>query len=278
MRANFVIISAMMNELAPLLDEEWAKTVIDFSTKAIPNTDPEELEDRYYQWRRPDPVYKRANLNFYPIKIGAEEGWAVHSGIGIANSAATTALVAELTQAKTIVYSGTAGGLNTEIPVGDVIIGTSYSYHSADATSFGYAPGQLPGMPQDYTLTPKWQDTLKRVGLSDTHPQSIQLAELAELGLKDCSIWNGEIITGDSFITGENIGEIKKLFPRALATEMESAAAAQVCWKMDRDFLAIRCISDLCSPDGVDQYHLNVHLAAATAATTTRLLLSHYLR
>lgn len=276
MHREFVIISAMINELAPILDTTWAEKAISFA----PNNDTaglEEIDNFYEQWICPEPAYKRANLNFYDVEINGHKGWAVHSGIGVANAAATTALVAELARPKTIIYSGTAGGLAPELPVGAVVLGNTYRYHSADATVFGYAPGQVPGMPKKYPLSPAWNSTLSSLQKPENQEYPELRAELEKLGLDSVKIVAGEIITGDSFITADNIGEIKKTFPRALATEMESAAAAQVCWKLDKDFLAVRCISDLCSPDGVDQYHINVHLAAATAAVTSKFLISSYL-
>lgn len=35
--------------------------------------------------------------------------------------------------------------------VGDLVVGTQFRYADADATAFGYAPGQVPGMPESFT-------------------------------------------------------------------------------------------------------------------------------
>ena len=43
-----------------------------------------------------------------------------------------------------LINSGSAGGIGEGLHVGDVVFSTGAAYHDADATAFGYLPGQLP--------------------------------------------------------------------------------------------------------------------------------------
>ena len=46
-----------------------------------------------------------------------------------------------------IINTGSAGGLDPNLNVGDVIISTDVRHHDVDVTAFGYEKGQLPANP-----------------------------------------------------------------------------------------------------------------------------------
>ena len=75
----------------------------------------------------------------------------VTSGIGLANAASATARALTLVEAPIVIAAGTTGGLARDINVGDIAVGVSAVYGQADATAFGYALGQVPRMPVDYS-------------------------------------------------------------------------------------------------------------------------------
>ncbi len=77
----------------------------------------------------------------------------VTSGIGLANAASATARALTLVDAPIVIAAGTTGGLARDINVGDIAAGTTAIYGQADATAFGYAMGQVPQMPVDYTTS-----------------------------------------------------------------------------------------------------------------------------
>ncbi|MDO5700627.1 MAG: 5'-methylthioadenosine/S-adenosylhomocysteine nucleosidase [Bowdeniella nasicola] len=173
-------------------------------------------------------------------------------GIGSVNAAAcTTRLIGEYSP-DLVISAGSAGGLGAEVAVGDVVVGSHYRYHSADATAFGYALGQIPGMPERYEAA---------------------ASPLAEVEGAPGTVRVGEILSGDSFIAAHLVAEVRAAFPEALATDMESAPIAQACHLAGVPFLSVRGISDLCDASAADSFHMAVEqVADRSRAVITHLL------
>lgn len=277
-----VIICAEVTELAPFASREWLQECLAHRfTDSYQPLAPEKV--------LPPPVKEVSGLRFYTLDLPEVPGsvLGVQSGVGIVNAARATTVAIEVMGAKQIIYSGTAGGLAKDSQVGEIIFGDNYVFHSADATAFGYQRGQLPGMPANYAgsrkllasarslLTAVKQDAsnTKYGALGFKNPVSAIEAKLADT-LRGIPTRCGTIATGDSFITDANVSEVRSAFPTALAAEMESAAAAQVAFLSQVPFLAVRCISDLCSPEGQDVYHGNAAICGAIAAAATTCLLA----
>lgn len=170
---------------------------------------------------------------------------------GIGQAATANALSWALTTftPKLVVSTGSAGGLGVDVRVGDVVVGTEYAYGTADATAFGYARGQVPGQPERFD------------GACD-------LIETASICAR-----KGLMLSGDSFITAKNVGDMRAAFPDALTADMESAAAAQVCQAWGVPFISVRCVSDLCGPEAQDDYGIELDNAAQKAADTVVALM-----
>ncbi|MDY5137402.1 5'-methylthioadenosine/S-adenosylhomocysteine nucleosidase [Actinotignum sanguinis] len=139
-----------------------------------------------------------------------------------------------------------------DIRVGDVVAGTRYRYGRADATVFGYAPGQVPGAPEyfegDATLLAAVPENARR----------------------------GEVLSSDAFVTAANVEDTRTRFPDALLTDMESTAAAHTAALAGIPFITIRSASDLCGPQAGIDYHIGIDEAAdlsarAVTATLARL-------
>lgn len=176
------------------------------------------------------------------------------TGIGGANAAAATAIAIERFSPRAVIYAGTTGGLGQGVHVRDVVVGSAYRYSSADATVFGYAPGQIPQMPEYYSGNKRLLSRADNCSIAK-HP-----------GYAHSVIRIGEVLSADSFITADNAADVRNTFPDALATDMESAFAAQVCHVCDVPFVSVRGVSDLCSPNGAEEFHVNTDVAA-TAST-----------
>jgi adenosylhomocysteine nucleosidase len=89
------------------------------------------------------------------LVIGEHVVLLVESGIGLVNAAGAATAALLRTRTRLLVSAGSAGGLGTDVRVGDVVVGTRYVYTSADARAFGYALGQVPGMPAAYEAHPE---------------------------------------------------------------------------------------------------------------------------
>ncbi|WP_246311262.1 5'-methylthioadenosine/S-adenosylhomocysteine nucleosidase [Changpingibacter yushuensis] len=173
------------------------------------------------------------------------------TGIGLVATASVLGWALARFSPKVVLFTGTAGGLAPDIRVGDVVVGTSYTYGTADATAFGYAPGQIPGQPAVFQ-------------------GAEELLEHCPLDVK-----RGQMLSGDSFVTARNIGDMRSKFPDALTTDMETTAAAQVCAAWNVPFIAVRCVSDLCGPSAEDDYHMELDHASELSAEATLALLAY---
>lgn len=169
-----------------------------------------------------------ANATLYEGKINNIDVVLMQSGIGkVAAAVGTTALL-QLTKPDIVINTGSAGGIASELSVGDIVISQQTCHHDADVTAFGYEIGQLPNCPARFE--------------SDTNLVKLAMQIIAEQH-KNGKL--GLICSGDSFIHGgEQLAQIKQKFPQAIAVEMEAAAIAQVCYMFSVPFIVVRAISD----------------------------------
>ncbi|WP_247595183.1 5'-methylthioadenosine/S-adenosylhomocysteine nucleosidase [Actinomyces procaprae] len=188
---------------------------------------------------------------------GGRELLLVRSGIGLVASA--SALTTALTQVtpEVIVSAGTTGGLGRDVEVGDVCVSTDLAYTDVDATAFGYAPGQTPGQPATFTADP---DLVSRAGAAHG------ALHAATPSAGAARIHVGQMLAGGSFVTAANVGDARERFPRAVSTDMESTALAQVAHAAALPFASVRGVSDLCGPEAGQDFHIGADEAAARSA------------
>ncbi|WP_194948881.1 5'-methylthioadenosine/S-adenosylhomocysteine nucleosidase [Actinomyces trachealis] len=196
---------------------------------------------------------------------GPRELVLVRSGIGLVNAASALATVLVTVRPELVISAGTTGGLGRQVEVGDVCISDTLSYTDADATAFGYARGQVPGMPVLYAGDSDALDLLAaRAGALHTATASSGQARLHR----------GLMLAGQSFVTAENVADAREVFPAALSTDMESTALAQVAAGAGVPFVSVRGVSDLCGPEAGQEFHIGVEEAAARSATMVLALLA----
>lgn len=175
----------------------------------------------------------------------------VRSGIGLVNAGAAAAAVLATTPAGLVVSTGSAGGTSPRVHVGDVAVGESYAYTGVDATAFGYAPGQVPGMPATFD------------GAADAVTRVRDLPGVVV----------GRIVSGDTFVDADRLAPLRERHPDAVATDMESAAVAQVCLSYGVPFVSVRGISDMCGPLAADEHPQTVETVSARACDVVTTLL-----
>ncbi|MBU2917299.1 5'-methylthioadenosine/S-adenosylhomocysteine nucleosidase [Psychrosphaera sp. F3M07] len=185
---------------------------------------------------------KIADFVFYSGKLNNQDVVLVQSGIGKVASTIATALVIERFSPKYVINTGSAGGFDPALKVGDIAVGNELVHHDVDVTAFNYAFGQVPGMPATF----KADETL------------IAVAQQCINNLDGITSKVGLIATGDSFMCDpERINQTRERFPTMLAVEMEGAAIAQTCHQLKTPFLVIRSLSDIAgqeSPMSFDAY------------------------
>ena len=170
-----------------------------------------------------------ANCKIFEGKINNRPVAVLQSGIGKVAAAMGTTLLIQQFKPDMIINTGSAGGLDPNLNVGDVIISTDVRHHDVDVTAFGYEKGQLPANPAAFLPNEQLVDVAKK--------------QAEKLGLNAVS---GLICSGDAFINGaDKIAQIRADFPQVAAVEMEAAAIAQVCHAMQIPFVVVRAISDV---------------------------------
>ncbi len=186
----------------------------------------------------------------YAVVLEGAPVLLVRTGIGLVNAASAVTAVIERFEPSMVLAAGSAGGLRADVNVGDLVIGTGHRYTDADATAFGYVPGQVPGMPESYSPA-----------------ESLLNATETLVGSDEQTVLRGTMLSGGSFVTEANVGATREIFPEALSTDMETVALAQVCATRGYPFLAVRSVSDLCGPAAGQQFHLEIDLVAEISAS-----------
>lgn len=175
-----------------------------------------------------------ANSEFTSGTLCGKNVVLLKSGIGKVNAAMSTTILMECYQPDIIINTGSAGGFNPLLNVGDIVISKEVTHHDVDATVFGYKYGQVPQMPATYVADERL----------------VKIAEEAAKELINLKTVTGLIASGDSFMSDpERVKEVKEKFPHIQAAEMEAAAIAQVAYQYNVPFVIIRSLSDIAGKD-----------------------------
>lgn len=194
--------------------------------------------------------WERADALFLSGSMGQHEVIVVRSGIGKVLSSITTTVLIHQYGVNMIINTGSAGGIGKGLAVGDVVIADKLAYFDVDVTGFGYAVGQLPGMPLYYEASDYLKLEMKKA------------AERANLSVK-----YGLIVTGDSFVNATSkVEEILSAFPDALACEMEGAAIAQTAAQFNIPCLVVRAISDTADNEATQTFDEFIEIAGEKSA------------
>lgn len=192
-----------------------------------------------------------ANFVFYSGQINDKEIVLVQSGIGKVASAVATTLIIEKFQPSCVINTGSAGGFDPELKVGDIAVGTELVHHDVDVTAFNYEFGQVPGMPARF--------------VSDATLVEAAQASIATLNNITCKL--GLVATGDSFMCDPaRIEATRTQFPDMLAVEMEGAAIAQACHQLNTPFLVIRSLSDIAGKESPMSFEAYLEIASQNSS------------
>jgi adenosylhomocysteine nucleosidase len=195
---------------------------------------------------------------FYTGTIDGKEVVLLQSGIGKVAAAIGTTLLIEKYAPDAIINTGSAGGFDPSLNLGDVVISTEVRHHDADVTAFGYEMGQMAGQPAAFVADAK-------------------LCELVEkaLTMTDKHAVHGLICTGDTFVcTPERQQYILKYFPSVVAVEMEASAIAQTCEQFGVPFVVVRAISDVADKESPMSFDEFLPLAAQSSSEMVTKILS----
>ncbi|RKQ37863.1 5'-methylthioadenosine/S-adenosylhomocysteine nucleosidase [Oceanobacillus halophilus] len=193
---------------------------------------------------------KIANCLFVEGKLHGKDVVLLKSGIGKVNAAMATTIMHERYAPSYVINTGSAGGFSEKLDVGDVVISSKVVHHDVDVTAFNYDYGQVPAMPAMYTAD------------SNLISKAVNAVEYLGLNYEE-----GIIATGDSFMDdAERVTFIRDKFPSMIASEMEAAAVAQVCYQYNKPFVIIRALSDIAGKESSISFDAFLEKAAKNAA------------
>ncbi len=158
------------------------------------------------------------------------------TGIGKANAAASATELILRHSPDCLISTGVAGGMLPEMNMMDIVIGERVAYHDVWCGD-EYSPGQMQGQPLYY----------------EADARLLEVAHRTAAGFSG-KVYGGLICSGDQFfISMQEDGRIRTLYPSVLACDMESAAIAQTCLRYGVPCLCIRFISDVHSSEDVQR-------------------------
>lgn len=193
----------------------------------------------------------KAGCTFFSGQLNGVDVVLLQSGIGKVAAAIGTTVLLDEYQPDVVINTGSAGGFDSSLNLGDVVISTEVRHHDADVTAFGYEMGQMAQQPAAFIADAKLMD----------------VAEKALEQMEDKHAVRGLICTGDAFVcTAERQAFIRTHFPSVIAVEMEASAIAQTCHQFNVPFVVVRAISDVADKESPMSFEEFLPLAAKSSS------------
>jgi len=188
------------------------------------------------------------NLQFFTGKIEEAECVLVECGEGKVNAARTTQIMIDNFKIDKLVNVGSAGAINEDLNVKDVVIADKLVQYDFDISGLGYEKGEICNIGKyiycDKTLVEECKKAIENI---ENESYKVVI---------------GTIATADSFCDKPEIAKMVRKEFNAECVEMEGAAVAQVCYLDKIPFLVIRGISD--TPNGNNKIDFRKYLEIAS--------------
>lgn len=184
------------------------------------------------------------NLIFYKGIINNRNYIVVKCGVGKVNAARTTQILVDKFDVEYIINLGSAGAVNDNLNIGDIVIGKKLVQHDFDVTAFGREKGYIPETGKVFESSMDLVNCCKNIKIDNI------------------KITIGTIASGDTFCTEIKMKEKIRDEFECDCVEMEGAAVAQVCHLNRIPFIVIRSISDI--PNGKNEIDFKEYLKLAS--------------
>ncbi len=168
-----------------------------------------------------------ANNTYYEVNYNGLDIVIAYSKIGKVFATLTATTMIEKFGCDTLLFSGVAGAVNSNLKIGDLIIAQKLCQHDLDITAFGHPHGYVPGG----TVFVETSKELNEVAKIVANENDIKVVE-------------GVIATGDQFVHSLEVKTFIENTFKADALEMEGASVAVVCDALNVPCLILRAISD----------------------------------
>jgi adenosylhomocysteine nucleosidase len=207
-------------------------------------------------------------FEFFAGELEGEEAVALRCGIGKVNAAVGCALLIQRYRPDLVINTGSAGGIDPVLRVGDAVVSTGLLYYDVDVTAFNYAPGQIPGQPAVFPVPGELVEAGERA-----------IDQLKAEGRLPAGFNHvrGQIGSGDIFMhEAERIAALRRLFPDVQAVEMEGAAIAHTCRLFKVPALIIRAISDVAGAESPVSFKDFLPVASKHSAEIVRRIVKNH--
>ena len=198
-------------------------------------------------------------LIFIKGKIEKSNVVLVETGVGKVNASRVTQILIDRFDIIGVINVGSAASANSELKIGDIVVGDKLVQHDFDITAFGHPKGYISNIGQYVESDIELLNKMK---------QAIEKLENSEFKIKI-----GTIASGDIFCTEIKMKDKIRSKFNADAIEMEGAAIAQVCELDEVPFIVIRSISD--TPNGNNEITFDEFLEVA-AKRCARIMIEFF--
>ncbi len=195
------------------------------------------LSNRKFGWKRIDGDHFVSG--HFPLSL-------VVSGIGKAFASFYLSKISA--DAGRILIMGTSGGLSHE-KIGTVYLAHEFCEHDMDLTGLGFGPGITPFCGMESNIITSFTDSYRDEVFSAAKRAGVEPL-------------TGRVASGDLFLHKPEIAREKRELFGAVLADMESAAVAKICWKIRREVLALRYITDNADHDSANDWRENVQKSA----------------
>lgn len=171
----------------------------------------------------------------------------VFSRWGKVAAASTATTLIDVFHVNQILFTGIAGGIHSDLKVGDIVIASSCVFHDMDTRPLN-----------DRYVVPlinkKYFDLQIENGIVENLQQMFSSSNIANIigqewteyfDLQSVMVVNRAIASGDQFVNSNEIrNDIKENLSDVACVEMEGAAVAQICFEHKIPCTIVRTISD----------------------------------
>ena len=186
---------------------------------------------------------------YYTGTINNQEVVVVYSRIGKVAASATVATLILKFKVTELIFTGVAGGISSDLKIGDIVIGTELVQHDMDAFPL-FPTYEIPLIGQSFFKGSKELIALAKESIQSIFDNAylntvIATEDLKQFNITQPSVHLGLIASGDQFFRDqEQKDHLLAGLPATLCVEMEGAAVAQICYEFGIPFVIIRTISD----------------------------------
>lgn len=198
---------------------------------------------------------KCASMKVHHGTINGAKVTVVRCGVGLNKAAVETRALIDNYTISRIIMSGTAGGVEEKLKIGDTIISEEILYHE----------GKIE-LPQDISSFDA------EIPFKADENLLISAKTVVENTPFTQAVYFGRITSGSKFLSGKGFAEVADKF-NPMCVDMETAAVAHVCAINKIPFIAVRSITDSPEKSGLLNFYKNVVQASKNSYTVTERLL-----